>query len=130
MNTITLETFVAIVETGSLVRASERLHVTQSTVTTRLNTLEQDLGQTLIHRQKSGAVMTLAGLKFKRYAEAMLDLWQKAQSEATLPGSVNQICNIGCIPIYGPFGENKFLTRSAIHCHKPHWQHGQDKCVI
>ena len=66
MNTITLETFVAIVETGSLVRASERLHVTQSTVTTRLNTLEQDLGQTLIHRQKSGAVMTLAGLKFKR----------------------------------------------------------------
>lgn len=103
MNTITLETFVAIVETGSLVRASERLHVTQSTVTTRLNTLEQDLGQTLIHRQKSGAVMTLAGLKFKRYAEAMLDLWQKAQSEATLPGSVNQICNIGCIPDIWPF---------------------------
>ena len=103
MNTITLETFVAIVETGSLVRASERLHVTQSTVTTRLNTLEQDLGQTLIHRQKSGAVMTLAGLKFKRYAEAMLDLWQKSQSEATLPGSVNQICNIGCIPDIWPF---------------------------
>ncbi|MDB2390709.1 LysR family transcriptional regulator [Alphaproteobacteria bacterium] len=103
MNTISLETFIAIVETGNLVRASERLHVTQSTVTTRLNALEQDLGQTLIHRQKSGAVMTLAGLQFKRYAEAMLDLWQKARSETALPGSVNQVCNIGCLPDIWPY---------------------------
>lgn len=103
MNITSLETFVAIVDTGSLVRASERLHVTQSTVTTRLNALEEDLGQTLLHRQKSGAVMTLAGLKFKRYAEAMLDLWQKARSETALPGSVNHICNIGCIPDIWPY---------------------------
>lgn len=111
MNITSLETFVAIVDTGSLVRASERLHVTQSTVTTRLNALEEYLGQTLLHRQKSGAVMTLAGLKFKRYAEAMLDLWQKARSETALPGSVNLICNIGCIPDIWPYWGHRLFDR-------------------
>ncbi|MEM7236781.1 MAG: LysR family transcriptional regulator, partial [Pseudomonadota bacterium] len=36
MNLASIQTFVAIVETGSLVRASQRLNVTQSTVTVRL----------------------------------------------------------------------------------------------
>ena len=44
MNITGLKTFVSIVETGSLVRASEQLNVTQSTVTARLRTLEQELG--------------------------------------------------------------------------------------
>ena len=53
MNITSLKTFLAIVETGSLVRASEKLHVTQSTVTARLKTLEDELGQILLTRQKS-----------------------------------------------------------------------------
>ena len=85
MNLSTLQTFLAIVETGSLVRASERIHVTQSTVTTRLKALEEELGQTLFHRQKSGARLTAAGARFKRYAEAMTDLWRQARQETSLP---------------------------------------------
>ena len=45
-----LRTFLAIVETGSLVRASRVLNVTQSTVTARLKSLEAELGQTLIRQ--------------------------------------------------------------------------------
>ena len=55
MHLAALQTFLAIVETGSLVRASQRLNVTQSTVTARLKGLEAELGQTLLYRQKSGA---------------------------------------------------------------------------
>jgi len=33
MNITALQTFLAIVDSGSLVRASQQLHVTQSTVT-------------------------------------------------------------------------------------------------
>lgn len=51
----TIETLLAIVETGSLVRAAERLSVSQSAVTTRLQSLEQELGHTLVRRQKSGS---------------------------------------------------------------------------
>ncbi|NNF80825.1 MAG: LysR family transcriptional regulator, partial [Rhizobiales bacterium] len=96
MNLTILQTFLAIVETGSLVRASERLNVTQSTVTARLKSLEDDLGQTLVYRQKSGASLTSSGRKFKRSAEAMLELWQQARQETSLPDGIDAVCRIGC----------------------------------
>lgn len=96
MNLTVLQTFLAIVETGSLVRASERLNVTQSTITARLKALEDDLGQILVHRQKSGASLTSSGRKFKRYADAMLELWQQARQETSLPDGVEAVCRIGC----------------------------------
>lgn len=96
MNLATLNTFLAIEETGSLIRASERLHVSQSTVTARLQTLETELGQNLFIRNKSGVALTASGLKFKRYAEAMTDLWRQAQQETSLPDGINNVLNMGC----------------------------------
>ncbi len=96
MNLTALNTFLAIVETGSLVRASAKLNVTQSTVTARLKLLEDDLGQTLITRQKSGAKLTAPGYKFLRYAEIMTGLWQQARQETSLPEGIETLCNIGC----------------------------------
>jgi len=96
MNLAALQTFLAIVETGSLVRASARLNVTQSTVTARLKGLEEELGQTLLYRQKSGVSLTSAGFKFKRYAEAMAGLWHQARQEASLPAGISAFCNMGC----------------------------------
>ncbi|MGB1309814.1 MAG: LysR family transcriptional regulator [Leucothrix sp.] len=117
MNLAGLNTFLAIVETGSLVKASERLFVSQSTVTSRLQTLETDIGQPLFHRKKSGVTLTAAGLKFKRYAEAMTDLWRQARQETSLPIGVSSVCNIGChydlwSPIGRPLSEN-------LHQHYP-----------
>jgi DNA-binding transcriptional LysR family regulator len=96
MNLSNLKTFLAIVETGSLIRASEQLNVTQSTVTARLKTLEEDLGQTLFIRQKSGATLTARGVKLRRYAEVMLELWHQARQETSLPEGVEGLVNIGC----------------------------------
>lgn len=96
MNVTVLNTFLAIVQTGSLVRASERLNVTQSTVTARLKGLEAELGQPLFHRQKAGAQLTSAGAKFKRYAEAMTELWRQARQETALPAGMETVFNLGC----------------------------------
>jgi len=96
MNLAALQTFLAIVETGSLVRASQRLNVTQSTVTARLKGLEAELGQTLLYRQKSGVSLTSAGYKFKRYADAMTGLWRQARQETSLPPGIESVCNMGC----------------------------------
>lgn len=96
MNIIFLQTFLAIVETGSLVRASERLHVTQSTVSARLQTLEDDLGQVLLNRNKSGTTLTAAGTKLMRYAELMTGLWRQARQETSLPKGTKAVCNFGC----------------------------------
>lgn len=91
-----LHTFLAIVDSGSLVRASEQLHVTQSTVTARLKALEFELGQTLLNRQKSGVKLTPAGTKLLRYARIMTGLWRQAQYETALPAGLQSVCTFGC----------------------------------
>lgn len=96
MNIPALRTFLAVVETGALSRAADRLNVSQSTVTARLNTLEETLGHQLFHRRKSGAELTSAGFKFQRYAELMVQLWKQAQHETGLPAAAGAICNLGC----------------------------------
>jgi DNA-binding transcriptional LysR family regulator len=95
MNVELLRTFLEIVETGSLVKAAARLNVTQSTVTARINTLEADVGQRLIHRSKSGAALTSPGFKFQRYAEAIVQLWRQAKYETSLPKNFVGVCNLG-----------------------------------
>ena len=96
MNIVSLRTFLAIVETGSLVRASEKMNVTQSTVTARLRTLEDEVGQSLLRRNKSGATLTPAGTKLLRYAEIMVGLWRQARLETSLPAGTDSVCNFGC----------------------------------
>ena len=90
MNIVGLQTFVSIVETGSLVRASEQLNVTQSTVTARLRTLEQELGATLLLRHKSGVTLTASGTKLLGYAEIMIGLWRQARQETAPPAGTDR----------------------------------------
>lgn len=90
-----LRTFLQVIETKSLVAASKRLHVTQSTITARLNMLEREVGQRLLHRGKAGAELTSAGFKFKRYAEVMLQLWRQARDEVSPPQGMEGVCNVG-----------------------------------
>ena len=47
MNISALKTFLTVVDLGNLNKAAERLNVTQSTVTARLDSLEEALGQRL-----------------------------------------------------------------------------------
>jgi len=96
MNIVSLQTFLAIVETGSLVRASAKMNVTQSTVTARLKSLERELGQVLLKRQKSGATLTPAGARLMRYAKVMTGLWRQARRQAGLPAGVEGVCAFGC----------------------------------
>jgi len=55
------KTFLAIAESGSFNDAADRLHVTQSTISSRIKTLEDLLGKSLLERSKSGAKLTPAG---------------------------------------------------------------------
>lgn len=96
MNITALQTFLAIVESGSLVRASLKLHVTQSTVTARMKTLEDELGQKLLNRQKSGTTLTPAGTRLLRYARVMTGLWRQAKYATALPAGLESVCTFGC----------------------------------
>jgi DNA-binding transcriptional LysR family regulator len=109
MNLPNIETFIAIAESGQLNRAAARLHVTQSTVTARLNNLEAELGQTLFLRRKSGTELTSAGFRFQRYAQLMVDTWRQARQETALPADIDTTFNLGCHPdLWAGLGVNLF----------------------
>ncbi len=95
MNLDGLQTFLEVVDAGSLVAAAPRLHVTPSTVTARINALEEQLGCQLLHRNKSGAELTSAGFRLQRYAELMTQLWRQARYDVALPPGVQGVCNVG-----------------------------------
>jgi DNA-binding transcriptional LysR family regulator len=95
MNINELNTFLEVIETGSLMAASQRLNVTQSTVSARISALEDEVGQKLLHRYKSGTELTSAGFKFRRYAEVMVQLWRQARYEVSLPKGFEAVCNVG-----------------------------------
>ena len=114
MNIQELRTFLTIVETGSLIRASEALNVTQSTVTARLKTLEEALGQTLLIRNKSGATLTAAGMRLHRYADTITNLWQQARQEVSLPAGLSGVCNLACdYDLWPGLGEPFFAQLNA-----------------
>ena len=50
MNTEFLRSFLDVVETGSFTRSACRLHVSQSTISGRVQELEREVGQTLFTR--------------------------------------------------------------------------------
>ena len=83
----TARTFLEIVKCGSFVGAADNLHLTQTAVSARIRVLEDQLGQRLFIRNKSGAQMTPAGEQFFRFAASLVQIWDRArQSMALAPG--------------------------------------------
>lgn len=61
MNLDLLRSFFAIAEFGSMSKAAEQLHVSQSTLTRQMQTLEAEVGGQLMERGHSGVALTAAG---------------------------------------------------------------------
>lgn len=90
-------TFLEIVATGSFSAAAKRLHVTQSTVSSRIRALEQDLDRPLFSRGRGrgGAALSAAGVQFQRYAVRLVQAYQQARQEVGLPSGTSRVINIG-----------------------------------
>jgi DNA-binding transcriptional LysR family regulator len=88
-------TFLEVGAAGSFIGAAERLHVTQSTVSARIQLLEQQLGRRLFVRNKGGAALTPAGTQFQRHAAALVRIWEQARQEAAVPAGHRALLRIG-----------------------------------
>ncbi len=88
-------TFLSIVETGNFNKAAEQVNVTQSTVSMRIKTLEDALGQKLFVRNKSGATLTAAGAQFLKHAQALVRIWEQARHEVSLPEKFGGVLSVG-----------------------------------
>ncbi|MDE2369222.1 MAG: LysR family transcriptional regulator [Burkholderiales bacterium] len=89
-------TFLAIVATGSFMRAAEQLHVTQTAVGARVRALESLLGRPLFVRNKAGATLTSAGEHFMRYAPTLVQVWERARHQVAVPPGRRAVVTVGC----------------------------------
>jgi DNA-binding transcriptional LysR family regulator len=74
VNLRSVESFYWVVMLRSLTRAAEKLHVTQSAMSSRVATLEQELGIVLLDRRDKQFRVTPAGQRFFGHAERLLAL--------------------------------------------------------
>ena len=81
MNIDTLFMFSHIVETGSMTRAAQHLHISQSALTQQVKTLENQLGARLLERSNRGVVPTAAGEVVYRAALDIHELRRKMEQE-------------------------------------------------
>lgn len=88
-------TFLAVAATGNFVGAAARLYVTQSTVSARIVTLEEQLGARLFRRGRGGAEMTAAGQRFLRHAKTLVRTLEQAHHEVGLPSGFSGVLTLG-----------------------------------
>lgn len=72
MNTRDLQAFVAVIDSGSMVRAAAKLHLTQPGLTRRVQNLETALGVPLLDRQSKPLKPTATGKEVYALARAVL----------------------------------------------------------
>lgn len=88
-------TFLYIVRSGSFIAAATRLHVTQTTVTARVQNLESQLGCSLFVRNRAGARLTGDGERFVGYASQLVQTWDAARRDLPLPDGYGDSIALG-----------------------------------
>ncbi len=81
MNLRFVEAFYWVVTLRSITRAAEKLHLTQSAMSSRIAALEQELGTALLDRNEKRFRITTAGARLFGYAEKLLTLQRELKVE-------------------------------------------------
>ena len=88
-------TFLEIVRSGSLIAAAERLHLTQTAISARVQNLEGQLNCKLLVRNRAGARLTADGEAFIVYANQLVQTWEAAQRDLPLLQGYHNVLRIG-----------------------------------
>ncbi|WP_335369725.1 LysR family transcriptional regulator [Bacillus sp. JJ1521] len=75
-------TFKKIIETGSFTQAAEHLGYTQSTVTSHIQALEQQIGAPVFDRMGRKVILTDVGKKLLHYSQEILETYGKIENLA------------------------------------------------
>lgn len=95
MNIENLRAFLEVIASGSFQKASENLHITQSSVSARIKALEDRLNRQLFTRKPQGVVLTAGGQVFQRHAQSVIKAWERAQQETALPDGLDSSVTLG-----------------------------------
>lgn len=90
-----LDTFLDLAETRSFHRTSDRLGITQSTVSSRVTALEQAVGSRLFDRSRAGTDLTAEGKRFEPHARALRHEWNEARRRIQIPQGAAHLVRLG-----------------------------------
>lgn len=90
-----IDTFLDLIETKSFHRTAERMQITQSTVSARVQALEAAVGARLLTRSRAGTELSTEGLKFLVHARALRHAWAEAQRAVQPMGNAAVMLRIG-----------------------------------
>lgn len=92
-----LRYFLEIAHTSNLSRASERLGISQPSLSLSLKKLEQTVGAKLFIRLKTGVILTPAGKQFLLHVQGLLQHWENAKAQTLASEQSIQGCfTLGC----------------------------------
>ena len=128
-----IETFLTVLTYGNISAAAENLRVVQSTVSTRIRQLEEELGTPLFIRQKGhrNIELTPYGKAFVPIAGQWTSLWRDSQNLKTLANintltvaSVDAVNNYTFVPLFNSHISNYPNIRLTIQTHHSDEIHG------
>lgn len=113
---VTLQSFIAIVEEGSIAKAATRIHLAPSAVSKRIAELEGHLHTQLLIRNNRGIEPTFAGRTLIRHARNVLRGLDELVTEirefsSGARGRVRLFANISSITQFLPHDLKSFLTQ-------------------
>ncbi len=77
-----LSYFIEVAHTLNISRASERLGISQPTLSLAIQRLERSIGTPLLLRGKSGVQLTKAGQKLSLHARELMQGWERLRAES------------------------------------------------
>lgn len=96
-----LKTFLEVARRGSLTAAANHLNMTQSSLTKRLQLLEEDYGHVLFERGVHGAKLTAPGEVLRLHAERIeVEILQSREAMAAAGGEDLSLLRIGAGPLF------------------------------
>jgi len=81
-----METFAAVVKSGSFTKAAEQLGISKSFVSKQVSQLENNLGTRLLHRSTRKLSLTDEGVQFYKHCNLIVNEAEKAKAEVTDSG--------------------------------------------
>lgn len=91
IDTVQLQSFIAIADTGSFSQAAERVFKSQSALSLQIKSLEKELGCSLFKREPRRVTLTHEGEVFLGYARRMMVLHWEAYSRLKEPDVEGEI---------------------------------------
>ena len=95
-----LRTFLELNRTRHFGRAAEALFVTQAAVSSRLKSLEGQLGVTLFDRSTREMRLTPEGGRLIRHAEKLIAAWRGARQDVSMAGASQQLVIGGSLRLW------------------------------